>query len=52
MSECAVSWNGIEDVSNTHAWLTHLSYTNSIERDQAPHFAASDLGMHCLQIFF
>ena len=25
---------------------------NSVDSDQTPHFAASDLGLHCLPIFF
>ena len=27
---------------------THLFHANGVDSDQMPHFAASDLGLHCL----
>ena len=27
-----------------------MSYTNSVDPDQMPHVAASDLGLHCLRM--
>ena len=29
---------------------THLSYANSLDPDQTPRVAASDLGLHCLSV--
>ena len=39
-----------------HFYLTlrrnsHLSNASSVDPDQMPHFAASDLGVHCLSLF-
>ena len=43
--ELSCRWTGLVLRRNTS-----FSYANCVDSDQMPHFVASDLGLHCLQL--